>query len=69
MAANHSRVEVHFSRKNRERILKLKQEVRLRTGRFVSMSRLVDEIVNEFFEKQEIPLAIPDRVDNSDQEK
>lgn len=69
MVANHSRVEVHFSRKNRERILKLKQEVRLRTGRFVSMSRLVDEIVGEFFDRQEIPLAIPDQVGNSDSGK
>ena len=69
MGANRPRVEVHFSRKNRERILKLKQEVRLRTGKFVSMSRLVDEIVGEFFERQEISLAIPDRIDNSNSGK
>lgn len=66
MPSNFARVDVRFSRKNRERINKLKQEVKLRTGRSISMSRIVDEIVSEFFSKQEIHLAIPRSPDNSD---
>ena len=54
MTANHSRAEIHFSRKNRERLNKLKQEVKLRTGITVSVSRLVDEIVAKYFETEAI---------------
>lgn len=66
MAANFSRVDVHFSRRNRERLNRMKQEAKLRTGRSVSMSRLVDEIVGAYFDQEEINACIaPDNTQDT----
>lgn len=52
MPALYSRLDVRFSRRNRELLNKLKEEVRLRTGRSVAISKLVDEIVSDYFDRE-----------------
>lgn len=69
MAANFSRVDVHFSKRNRERLNRMKQEAKIRTGRSVPMSRLIDEIVGAYFDREEINACIaPDNKQDSARE-
>ena len=58
MAANYSRVDVHFSRENRENLNKMKQEAKLRTGRSLSLSRLINEIVGDYFARESFGTCI-----------
>jgi hypothetical protein len=54
MPANYSRVEIRFSRKNRERLARMRAEVLEDRGKSVSMSFIVDEIVSRFFDKKDL---------------
>lgn len=54
MPANYSRVEIRFSRKNRERLARMRAEVLEDKGKSVSMSFIVDEIVSRFFDKKDL---------------
>lgn len=49
--ADYARKDIHFPRELSRELELLKKEVREKTGRRVTTSRLVVEIVNDFFEK------------------
>ena len=53
MPKNYHRSEIRFSRKNMERLVKLQAEAISESKKFVSVSTLVDRIVERFFEKEE----------------
>lgn len=54
MAANDPRTEVRFSRETLRRLRAYRQELSKSLGKPVSMSKLVQVIVDQFFEKVDL---------------
>jgi len=54
MAANDPRTEVRFSRATKRRLEELRRELSANLGKPVSMSKLVQVIVDQFFERADL---------------
>lgn len=54
MPVNYPRTEIHFSIAVSVKLSQLRQEIYEKTGKKISKSRLVEQIVDMFFERSEL---------------